>query len=70
MLQPYYEKEAPGFLDQRTQTRDILTRESELSEIVQLVGRSALDEKDKLTLDVATLLKNDFVRSDLQSGRR
>ena len=35
--------------------------EEELAEIVQLVGKSALGENDKVTLDVATLIKNDFL---------
>jgi len=34
-----------------------LQKEQELAEIVQLVGKSALGEGDKITLEVAQMLK-------------
>jgi V-type H+-transporting ATPase subunit A len=39
-----------------------LQKEDELAEIVQLVGKSALGENDKVTLDVARLIKDDFLQ--------
>jgi len=41
-----------------------LQKEDELAEIVQLVGKSALGEQDKVTLDVARLLKDDFLQQN------
>jgi len=35
-----------------------------LAEIVQLVGKSALGEPDKVTLDVARLIKDDFLQQN------
>ncbi len=37
--------------------KGILQADADLAEIVQLVGKSALSEADKVTLDVANLLK-------------
>jgi len=37
--------------------REILQKDNDLAEIVQLVGKSALSEADKATLEVATMIK-------------
>lgn len=60
VLEPYFEKHTPGFNDDRSTMREILQKDNDLAEIVQLVGKSALSESDKVTLDVATLLKVSF----------
>jgi V-type H+-transporting ATPase subunit A len=41
-----------------------LQKEDDLSEIVQLVGKSALGESDKVTLEVARMLKDDFLQQN------
>jgi len=51
----------PGFIKLRSTAKALLQKDEELAEIVQLVGKSALGENDKVTLDVATLIKNDFL---------
>jgi vacuolar-type H+-ATPase catalytic subunit A/Vma1 len=51
-------------LSLRTQILEIITREEELSEIIQLVGKSALSEPDKATLDVAGVVKEDFLQQN------
>lgn len=38
--------------------------EEDLSEIVQLVGKASLAESDKITLEVAKLLKDDFLQQN------
>ena len=38
--------------------KEILQEEEDLSEIVQLVGKASLAETDKITLEVAKLLKD------------
>ncbi len=40
----------------------ILQKESELQEIVQLVGYDALPEKEKSTLDIARMIREDFLQ--------
>ncbi|KAH9063667.1 V-type ATPase [Lactarius deliciosus] len=64
ILQPYYDSTEPGFVDLRTRTKEILQKEEDLAEIVQLVGKSALGENDKITLDVARMLKDDFLQQN------
>jgi V-type H+-transporting ATPase subunit A len=64
VLEPYYESEEPGFLELRMKTKEILQKEEDLAEIVQLVGKSALGEADKITLEVARMLKDDFLQQN------
>jgi len=64
VLEPYYETTEPGFVDLRTRTKEILQKEEDLAEIVQLVGKSALGENDKITLEVARMLKDDFLQQN------
>lgn len=45
-------------------TKEILQKEEDLAEIVQLVGKSALGENDKITLEVARMLKDDFLQQN------
>ncbi|GHJ86581.1 hypothetical protein NliqN6_2983 [Naganishia liquefaciens] len=61
VLESHYDKNYPGFNDNRSTIREILQTENSLSEIVQLVGKSALGENDKVTLDVAQMVKDDFL---------
>lgn len=64
VLEPYYEQTAPGFLDYRTQAREVLQKEDELNEIVQLVGKDALAENDKVNLETARILREDFLQQN------
>jgi V-type H+-transporting ATPase subunit A len=64
VLEPYYETTAPGFVELRTKTKEILQKEEDLAEIVQLVGKSALGENDKIVLEVARMLKDDFLQQN------
>ena len=51
-------------MELRTKTKEILQKEEDLAEIVQLVGKSALGENDKVTLEVARMLKDDFLQQN------
>ncbi|KAH0892915.1 hypothetical protein HID58_055344, partial [Brassica napus] len=51
----------PDFINIRTKAREVLQREDDLSEIVQLVGKDALAEGDKITLETAKLLREDYL---------
>ena len=46
----------------RTRCKEILQKEDDLSEIVQLVGKDSLAEGDKVTLEIANIVKNDFLQ--------
>jgi len=63
-LDDYYEKNFPEFVPLRTKVNEILQEEEDLSEIVQLVGKASLAESDKITLEVAKLLKDDFLQQN------
>ena len=63
-LDDHYEHHFPEFVPLRTKVKEILQEEEDLSEIVQLVGKASLAETDKITLEVAKLLKDDFVQQN------
>ncbi|RKO83806.1 ATP synthase alpha/beta chain, C terminal domain-containing protein, partial [Blyttiomyces helicus] len=63
-LEPFYEGFDADFTGIRTKAQEVLQAEEDLSEIVQLVGKSALAETDKITLEVAKLLKDDFLQQN------
>lgn len=64
VLETYYDSTEPGFVELRSKTKEILQKEEDLAEIVQLVGKSALGENDKITLEVARMLKDDFLQQN------
>jgi len=63
-LEPHYEVHDPEFTALRTKFKEILQNEDELTEIVQLVGKDSLAESDKVTLEVARLIKDDFLQQN------
>lgn len=66
-LDDFYDKNFPEFVPLRTKVKEILQEEEDLSEIVQLVGKASLAETDKITLEVAKLLKDDFLQQNSYS---
>ncbi|GIZ47597.1 hypothetical protein CBER1_07075 [Cercospora berteroae] len=63
-LEKYYQENAPEFPRYRERIRELLSQSEELDQVVQLVGKSALGDSDKITLDVATLIKEDFLQQN------
>uniref|UniRef100_A0A5S6QIR5 H(+)-transporting two-sector ATPase n=1 Tax=Trichuris muris TaxID=70415 RepID=A0A5S6QIR5_TRIMR len=63
-LDDFYDKYFPDFVPLRAKCKEILQEEEDLSEIVQLVGKASLAETDKITLEVAKLLKDDFLQQN------
>jgi V-type H+-transporting ATPase subunit A len=63
-LEAYYNSLDPEFSGLRKKMKLILQQEEDLSEIVQLVGKDSLDESQKLILDMANLIKNDFLQQN------
>lgn len=67
-LAPWYEKNvASDWMDQITEAMRILSNEAELDEIVKLVGMDALSADDRLTLEVAQSIREDFLQQDAMS---
>ncbi|TVY33350.1 V-type proton ATPase catalytic subunit A [Lachnellula occidentalis] len=64
VLDKYYEKDHPDFPRLRDRIKQLLTDSEELDQVVQLVGKSALSDPDKITLDVAGLIKEDFLQQN------
>merc|ERR1719265_2819666 len=64
ILEPYFETFDPeyGFLQQRM--KEILQTEDDLQEIVQLVGKDSLSEDQKCTLEVAKIVREDFLQQN------
>lgn len=60
-LEPFFEKNNPEFPEIRAQTAKILEIENQKMEIVQLVGKDSLSDEDKLTLEVAKIIREDFL---------
>jgi vacuolar-type H+-ATPase catalytic subunit A/Vma1 len=63
-LDKYYAKNNPDFPRLRDKVKELLTTSEDLDQVVQLVGKSALGDPDKITLDVATLIKEDFLQQN------
>jgi V/A-type H+-transporting ATPase subunit A len=62
-LKDWYAQEvSPEFMELRRELLEILQKEDELKKIVQLVGKESLSEPDKLLLDVARTIRDDFLR--------
>jgi V-type H+-transporting ATPase subunit A len=64
ILEPFFEKLDPeyGFLQQKM--KEILQKEDDLQEIVQLVGKDSLSEDQKCTLDIAKIIREDFLQQN------
>jgi V-type H+-transporting ATPase subunit A len=64
VLNKYYEGSYPEFPTLRDRIKEIISNAEELEQVVQLVGKSALSDSDKITLDVSTLIKEDFLQQN------
>ncbi|PHH61880.1 hypothetical protein CDD81_7744 [Ophiocordyceps australis] len=64
VLDKYYEKDYPEFPRLRDRIKQLLSDSEELDQVVQLVGKSALSDPDKITLDMAGLIKEDFLQQN------
>jgi len=63
-LETYFDEFAPGFLALRKKIKTILQEETNLQEIVQLVGKESLSEDQKLNLDMAKIIREDFLQQN------
>ena len=53
-----------NFMAQRAETMGILQQESELNEIVRLVGIDSLSPADRLTMETARMIREDFLQQN------
>jgi V/A-type H+-transporting ATPase subunit A len=64
-LRGWYNKpESPDFMEQQEEMMALLQKESELQEIVQLVGADALPPRERGTLEVARMIREDFLQQN------
>ena len=64
-LKPWYDEHlGPEFLQNREWAMAVLQEEASLNEIVQLVGKDALSPADQLTLEVARMVREDFLQQN------
>eukprot|EP00527_Entomoneis_sp_CCMP2396_P007309 CAMPEP_0198145816 /NCGR_PEP_ID=MMETSP1443-20131203/25490_1 /TAXON_ID=186043 /ORGANISM="Entomoneis sp., Strain CCMP2396" /LENGTH=621 /DNA_ID=CAMNT_0043809551 /DNA_START=67 /DNA_END=1932 /DNA_ORIENTATION=+ len=61
VLEPYFNTMDDQYSYVRNQCRTILQQEDNLSEIVQLVGKESLSEDQKVIMEVAKLIREDFL---------
>eukprot|EP00923_Selenidium_pygospionis_P014037 GHVN01024184.1.p1 GENE.GHVN01024184.1~~GHVN01024184.1.p1 ORF type:complete len:609 (+),score=84.95 GHVN01024184.1:137-1963(+) len=63
-LEPYFDAYDPEFVAFRQKMSDILQQETELQDIVQLVGKDSLSEDQKLAMEVAKIIREDFLQQN------
>jgi len=64
-LKPWYDsKFGANFLQNRTRAVSLLQEESSLQEIVKLVGADSLSAPDRITLETAKMVREDFLQQN------
>ena len=64
-LAPWYTQQfGEGYMQNRAKAMQILQEESELQEIVRLVGQDALSAADRLTMETAKSIREDFLQQN------
>merc|ERR1712057_159391 len=63
-LEPYFETFDPEYQMLQQKMKEILQTEDDLQEIVQLVGKDSLSEDQKCTLEVAKIVREDFLQQN------
>jgi len=64
ILEEYYNQYDPEFMKVKTKIREILQEEEDLTEIVQLVGKDSLSEDQKAVLEIAKIIREDFLQQN------
>jgi V/A-type H+-transporting ATPase subunit A len=64
-MKPWFDENyGPEFMENRSRAMALLQEEASLNEIVQLVGKDALSAADQLTLEVAKMVREDFLQQN------
>jgi len=61
ILEPFFNNFNPLFIENKNLFKKILQDEDDLSEVVQLIGKDSLSEDQKLVLDIAKVIKDEFL---------
>merc|ERR1739848_413397 len=64
ILEPYFETYDAEYSRLQQSVKEILQTEDSLQEIVQLVGKDSLSEDQKCTLEVARVIREDFLQQN------
>ncbi len=68
VLEPFFNSIDPQYSELQKRTREILQVEENLSEIVQLVGKESLSEDQKVSMEVARIIREDFLQQNAFSS--
>ena len=60
----FNETVAPDWMDDRQRMMSLLTEEAALEEIVQMVGMDALSPSDRLKMEAARSIREDFLHQN------
>lgn len=63
-LEKYFNSYDPEFSYLKSTVKTILQKEDELNDIVQLVGKDSLSEDQKVTLEIARIIREDFLKQN------
>jgi V-type H+-transporting ATPase subunit A len=64
ILEPFFEGYDSEYASLQQSMKQILQKEDDLQEIVQLVGKDSLSEDQKVTLEVARIIREDFLQQN------
>ena len=64
VLEPFFNEMDPEYSFLRSKCREILQDEDNLSEIVQLVGKESLSEDQKVIMEMAKIIREDFLQQN------
>lgn len=64
VLEPFFNEKDSDYSQLRAEARNILQDEANLSEIVQLVGMESLSEDQKAVLEMAKVIREDFLQQN------
>ncbi|GMI26127.1 hypothetical protein TrCOL_g12173 [Triparma columacea] len=64
VLEPFFNERDNRYGTLRNKCRDILQQEDNLSEIVQLVGKESLSEDQKVIMEIAKIIREDFLQQN------
>merc|ERR1712100_766881 len=64
ILEPFFNQYDPEYSMLLQKMKEILQKEDDLQEIVQLVGKDSLSEDQKCTLEVARVIREDFLQQN------
>ncbi|CAH0366714.1 unnamed protein product [Pelagomonas calceolata] len=64
VLEPFFNDFDPSYSATRNKARDVLQQEDALTEIVQLVGKESLSEDQKVVMEVAKIIREDFLQQN------